>query len=74
VAFVSDTTSASLILLDATLGVPLRVLPVVGPPSSTPVITSDSVYMTGGTSQDGIPALDKTGGVYRFALPPLSAG
>jgi hypothetical protein len=52
----------------------LRVLPVVGPPSSTPVITGDSVYMTSGTSQEGIPALDRTGGVYRFALPPLPGG
>jgi outer membrane protein assembly factor BamB len=74
VVFVPDTTNASLVALDASTGLLLKVLPVVGPPSSTPAVVGDSVYLSAGTSQNGIPVLDRTGGVYRFALPALPAG
>ena len=72
VVFVPDTTTASLVALDAGTGLPLKILPVAGPPSSTPAVVGDSVYVSAGTSQDGIPVLDRTGGVYRFALPGLA--
>jgi outer membrane protein assembly factor BamB len=74
VAFVPDTTSASLIALDAANGLLVKALPVVGPPSSTPVVVGGSVYVSAGTSESGIPLLNRTGGVYRFALPASLPG
>jgi outer membrane protein assembly factor BamB len=70
VALVPDTFTSSLLALDAAHGVLLKALPVVGPPGSAPVVAGDSVFVSAGTSQAGIPGLDKTGFVYRFALPP----
>jgi outer membrane protein assembly factor BamB len=50
-AFVPDTTTSSVIVLDAALGVPVTVLPVIGPPSSAAAIVGNSVYITGGTRE-----------------------
>ncbi len=69
VVLVPDTFGSSLIVLDATTGAPLAVRPVP-PPSSTPAVAGDSVFMGTGTNE-GIPGLDQTGGVYRLSVPVL---
>lgn len=51
VAFVPDTTNASLVALDATSGLPLWEAPVVGPPSSTAVVVGDTVVLGTGTRE-----------------------
>jgi hypothetical protein len=58
-----------LIALDAQTGVPLAVRPIAGPPSSTAVVQGGMVFISGGTSQSGIPVLNETGAVYRLSLP-----
>jgi outer membrane protein assembly factor BamB len=73
VVFVPDTFTSSLLALDAQLGIPLAKLPVFGPPSSTPAVVGDSVYITSGTGMEGLP-LGPLSGIQRFALPPLLAG
>lgn len=51
VAFVPDTTTSSLLALDAASGRPLWVAPVVGPPASTAVVVGDTVLLGTGTRE-----------------------
>jgi polyvinyl alcohol dehydrogenase (cytochrome) len=53
VAFVPDTFSDTLLGLDAGTGTTLWAFPLNGPPSSTPVIVGDSVYVGAGTGEQG---------------------
>jgi polyvinyl alcohol dehydrogenase (cytochrome) len=53
VAFVPDTFSDTLLALDAATGSTLWAFPLNGPPSSTPVIVGDSVYVGAGTGEQG---------------------
>ncbi|MFL6239665.1 MAG: PQQ-binding-like beta-propeller repeat protein [Actinomycetes bacterium] len=69
IVFVPDTFSSTLIALDGRFGVPLAVRPIAGPPSSTLTVSGGSVFLAAGTSESGIPGLNKTGAVYRLSLP-----
>ena len=51
VVFVPETVPSDLVALDAATGLPLWVTPVLGPPSSTAVVTGDSVYLGTGTRE-----------------------
>jgi hypothetical protein len=51
VVFVPDTFTSSLLVLDARRGLLLAKLPAIGPPSSTPAVVGDSVYVTTGTRE-----------------------
>lgn len=50
-ALVPETFESSLLALDAATGRPLWLSPVIGPPSSTPVVVGDSVYLGTGTRE-----------------------
>jgi hypothetical protein len=51
VAFVPDTTNASVLGLDVSSGLPLWEAPLVGPPSSSAVIAGDTVVVGTGTRE-----------------------
>jgi outer membrane protein assembly factor BamB len=70
VVLVPDTFTSSLLALDATTGVLLAARPIAGPPSSPPAVSGDSVFISAGTDE-GIPGLNKTGALYRLAVPSL---
>jgi polyvinyl alcohol dehydrogenase (cytochrome) len=73
VVFVPDTFTSAVIALDARFGTPVASLPVFGPPSSTPAIVGDSVYVTSGTGEPGLP-LGQLSGIQRFTLVALPTG
>jgi outer membrane protein assembly factor BamB len=51
VAFVPDTTNASLVAIDAARGLPLWESPVFGPPSSSAVVAGNTVVLGTGTRE-----------------------
>lgn len=51
VAFVPDTTTSSLIALDTSTGLPLWQAPLIGPPSSTAVVSGSTVVVGTGTRE-----------------------
>jgi outer membrane protein assembly factor BamB len=51
VSFTTLTVESDIVALNARTGTPLTVLPVVGPPSSTPVVAGDTVYVGTGTRE-----------------------
>jgi outer membrane protein assembly factor BamB len=80
VAFVPDTTTSSLIALNAATGLPLWQAPVVGPPSSTAVVSGSTVIVGTGTREtdleykafnDNLQDLESVAGP--SPLSPLSA-
>ena len=70
VAFVPATFDSSLVVLDTATGLPLFNTPVPGPPSSSPVVVGNSVYMGLGTAGLGV-GIDSAAGILAFqtALP-----
>ena len=69
VAFVPDTFSDTLMAIDAATGLPLWAFPLDGPPSSTPVVTADHVYVGAGTGEQGPGGRDLlagTGAIWAF--------
>ncbi|HYJ66278.1 MAG TPA: PQQ-binding-like beta-propeller repeat protein, partial [Nocardioidaceae bacterium] len=65
VAFVPSTFDSSLAVLDTATGLPLYNTPVPGPPSSSPVVVGDSVYMGIGTAGLGV-GIDSASGILAF--------
>jgi polyvinyl alcohol dehydrogenase (cytochrome) len=80
IAFLPLTVASSVIAVDLETGLPLWVGPVVGPPSSTAVVSGSSVYLGTGTNETDLeykalnlaipPALERTLG--QSPLSPLS--
>ena len=52
VALVPDTVSFAVRALDVATGIELGHLPLPGPPSSTPVVVGDSVFVGAGTREN----------------------
>ncbi|MDX6285044.1 MAG: hypothetical protein QOG53_529 [Frankiales bacterium] len=73
VVFVPDTFTSSLIALNAQSGVPLAAVPVFGAPSSTPAIVGDSVYVTSGTGEQGLP-IGQVSAIQRLTLGGAPTG
>jgi polyvinyl alcohol dehydrogenase (cytochrome) len=80
IAFLPMTVASSVIAVDLKTGLPLWVGPVIGPPSSTAVVSGSSVYLGTGTNETDLeykalnlavpPALERTLG--QSPLSPLS--
>ncbi len=70
VAFVPDTFSDTLMALDATTGTTLWAFALNGPPSSTPVVVGDAVYVGAGTGFQGPNGnlLAGASGIWAFGL------
>ncbi|HEX6488609.1 MAG TPA: PQQ-binding-like beta-propeller repeat protein [Candidatus Dormibacteraeota bacterium] len=71
VAFVPDTFSDTVEALDATTGTPLWAFPLDGPPSSTPVVVGDALYLGTGTGEqgpNGQNVLAGASGIWAFGL------
>jgi outer membrane protein assembly factor BamB len=71
VVFVPDTFTDTLQALDASDGLPLAALPLGGPPSSTPVVAGDAVYVGAGTGEQGPTGSNLLGpasGIWAFGL------
>lgn len=66
--YVPSTVGFGLYVFSADTGLLLRVLPLIGAPSSAPAIVGDSVYMGSGTTQEGIP-IEALSGIWGFHTP-----
>jgi outer membrane protein assembly factor BamB len=71
IAFVPDTFADALLAVDAASGMTLAAVPLGGPPSSTPVVAEDGLFLGTGTGQQGPNGEDilaGTGAIWAFAL------
>jgi hypothetical protein len=68
VVFSPALIELGMLLLDANTGLPLRLLPLIAPPSSPPAVSGDSIYMGSGTTESSPPfsLLVGLGGIFAY--------